>query len=449
MNYVRRTSYGPHSPVVGEKGARTRQAIIDAARSTFEVSGFHATSVEDIVDAAGVSRAALYQYFESKEQIVVELLRGAAADLLRVIRRLGPIGPTAAGYDNVHWWLGEWAWVQDKYRVLYLQAAVVDPSEASLRQLVADGIVSYVSALSPQFAAALGDEDDIDIDGVATVLLALLFRVNDYRQKGVGRGLSDDELLDALATFVQLALFPETPGQALTASTASPRPARVTVQKPRRNPRPWGRKGSRGGNEATSNTVQRILDAAATTFALRGFHATSVQDVLDAAGAGRGTFYKYFDDKTQLLERLAEQCMVRLEELAGRFLDVVQSDEGGTALRSWLEECLVLHRKYRGVLRVLLQEEARHSPLKELRLNSGAAILLAFDDALARVDRDYSFDVRVGSLVLLAFLERGPDYSFGTVYDLADDRIVDVLATLIERGLLGSARPRTGRRGAP
>ena len=57
----------------------------------------------------------------------------------------------------------------------------------------------------------------------------------------------------------------------------------------------------------------------------------------------------------------------------------------------------------------------------------------------------YPFDVRVGSLVLLALLERGPDYAFGTVYDLADDRVVDVLATLIERGLLGRARPR--RRG--
>ena len=41
--------------------------------------------------------------------------------------------------------------------------------------------------------------------------------MNDYRQKGITRTLSDDELLDALATFVQLALFPSTPAHALTA----------------------------------------------------------------------------------------------------------------------------------------------------------------------------------------------------------------------------------------
>ncbi len=446
-NHVRRTSYGPHSPVVGERGARTRQAIVDAARALFEAKGFHATSVEDIADAAGISRAALYQYFESKEQLFVELIRGAAADLLRVIRRLGPIGPTVEGYDNLHWWLGEWAWVQDKYKALYLQWAVVDSPDASLRPLIAEYIVSYVSSLSPRLAAAVGD-DDIDVDGVATVLLALLFRMNDYRQKGITRALSDDELLDALATFVQLALFPETPAQALTAShRAGPLGSRRGAGARRRRPPEATRFGS--GGEQASKTVQRILDAAATTFAVRGFHATSVQDVLKAAGAGRGTFYKYFDDKTELLVTLAEQCMVRLEELARRFVDSIDGDDEGQTLRNWLEECLALHRRYRGVFRALLQEEARHPALKELRLKSGAAILLAFDDALAGIDREYPFDVRVGSLVLLALLERGPDYAFGTAYDLADERIVDVLATLIERGLLGRTRARTRRRAAP
>ncbi len=58
----------------------------------------------------------------------------------------------------------------------------------------------------------------------------------------------------------------------------------------------------------------------------------------------------------------------------------------------------------------------------------------------------YPFDVRVGSLVLLALLERGPDYAFGTDYDLADERVVDVLAPLIERGLLGRTPPPRRRR---
>ncbi len=354
-NHARRASYGPHSPVVGPRGARTRRAIVDAAGPLFEASGFHATSVEDIADAAGISRAALYQYFGSKEELFIELIRGAAADLLRVIRRLGPIGPTVQGYDNLHWWLGEWAWVQDKYKALYLQWAVVDSPGASLRPLMAEHIVSYVSALSPRLATAVGD-DDIDVDGVATVLLALLFRMNDYRQKGIARTPGDDEFIDALATFVQRALFPDTPVQALTAHAAPARPVGAAVKVPRRR-RPAATRSGRG-SEPASETVRRILDAATTTFAVRGFHATSVQDVLQAAGAGRGTFYKYFDDKTDLLVTLAEHCMVRLEELARRFVESIDADDDGRTLRSWLDECLALHRRFRGVFRALLQEEA-------------------------------------------------------------------------------------------
>ena len=326
-NHERRASYGPNSPVVGERGARTRQAILDAALQSFQANGIHGTSVDDIAEAAGVSRAALYQYFESKEQLVVELIREAAGDLLRVIRRLGHLGPTAEGYDNLHWWLGEWAWVQDKYKALYLQWTVVDSPQASLRPLMAEYIVMYVSTLSPRLAASV-DGGDMDVDGVATVLPALLFRVNDYRQKGNIRGLSEDELLEGLATFVQLALFPSTPAEALTVHAGSAPPDLAVAPSSSRSRRQnlSGRHSEAPlatDREQTPATVQRILDAGAETFADRGFHRTSVEDVLRAARAGRGTFYRYFDDKTDLLVRLARDCLVRLEELAGRFAGAV------------------------------------------------------------------------------------------------------------------------------
>jgi len=55
------------------------------------------------------------------------------------------------------------------------------------------------------------------------------------------------------------------------------------------------------------------------------------------------------------------------------------------------------------------------------------------------VARSHFFDPRAGSLILLSLLERGPDYQFGTLYDLAADQIVEILAVVIERGLLGRA----------
>jgi len=45
----------------------------------------------------------------------------------------------------------------------------------------------------------------------------------------------------------------------------------------------------------------QILDAAATVFAAKGFHPTTIRDVARAAGIADGTIYNYFDNKTALL----------------------------------------------------------------------------------------------------------------------------------------------------
>ena len=94
-------------------------------------------------------------------------------------------------------------------------------------------------------------------------------------------GLSD-ELLDSLATFVQLVLFPSTPASALVAHGVADSPAPTTSRAARRSGASLLRQPDAtsfaGGTEQTPETVQRILDAGAVTFADRGFHGTSVAD---------------------------------------------------------------------------------------------------------------------------------------------------------------------------
>lgn len=47
----------------------TRRALLDAARRRFGADGFAATSVEDIVADAGVTKGALYHHFTNKEHL--------------------------------------------------------------------------------------------------------------------------------------------------------------------------------------------------------------------------------------------------------------------------------------------------------------------------------------------------------------------------------------------
>ena len=55
---------------------RSRQRLLDAAAELFNSKGYAATTVREIVKAAGVTKPVLYYYFKNKEGIFLELMRG-------------------------------------------------------------------------------------------------------------------------------------------------------------------------------------------------------------------------------------------------------------------------------------------------------------------------------------------------------------------------------------
>jgi len=84
-----------------ERGRATREQLLAAARDAFGEHGYEATSVAEILEAAGVTRGSLYHHFATKEalfdavldremQALAEVVRdaavaqGDAADALRV-----------------------------------------------------------------------------------------------------------------------------------------------------------------------------------------------------------------------------------------------------------------------------------------------------------------------------------------------------------------------------
>lgn len=57
--------------------------LIAYATRRFAEDGFHPTSVAEIVDGVGVGKGVFYWYFDSKEELFVEILRSALKDLRR------------------------------------------------------------------------------------------------------------------------------------------------------------------------------------------------------------------------------------------------------------------------------------------------------------------------------------------------------------------------------
>jgi AcrR family transcriptional regulator len=63
---------GP-APTVGPRAQRTTALIMDTARDVFLAKGYHGLRIDDIADAAGVSRASFYTYFPSKRDLLLAL----------------------------------------------------------------------------------------------------------------------------------------------------------------------------------------------------------------------------------------------------------------------------------------------------------------------------------------------------------------------------------------
>jgi AcrR family transcriptional regulator len=55
------------------QGAETRERILDVAQELFISQGYDKTSLRDIANRLAITKAALYYYFERKEDILVEL----------------------------------------------------------------------------------------------------------------------------------------------------------------------------------------------------------------------------------------------------------------------------------------------------------------------------------------------------------------------------------------
>jgi AcrR family transcriptional regulator len=62
--------------------------ILDVAQSLFAEKGYGATSIEAVIEKAGISKGAFYYYFESKEDLVDELVARMAWQISAALERI-------------------------------------------------------------------------------------------------------------------------------------------------------------------------------------------------------------------------------------------------------------------------------------------------------------------------------------------------------------------------
>ena len=194
------------------------------------------------------------------------------------------------------------------------------------------------------------------------------------------------------------------------------------------------RRGARGHAPAPERRAQ-ILEAAFKCFSERGYHAATMDDLVEASGLSKGTLYWHFDGKEAVFVALFDYVA---EEIFGRFGAAASSGEGDVVallerelahfferfggdgrklILAWTEflshpagraRMADLYRTSRQMLSEIVRLGIERGELRDVSPDGAGAMLTGTLDALvlqAAVDPD--FDVREHADALWDLLKHG------------------------------------------
>lgn len=190
--------------------------------------------------------------------------------------------------------------------------------------------------------------------------------------------------------------------------------------------------GSRGKARA------EILIHAIGVFSVRGLERTTVQDLLDAAGVSRRTFYKYFQNKEDVLEKLY------IFSIENMILQFRQSTERSRSVEDVIARSCSLYFDYHlgmGPIIRLMMEEARRAnsvlaPHRDTAYRTVAEVMRA--EMYRHTGRDLDIMLYMGLIWLLesysSHLLAKPEYSPQEI-----EHYKRIVSGIVEAVLIGKA----------
>jgi AcrR family transcriptional regulator len=178
------------------KGERTRRRLLEIAVRRFAADGFRRTSVSDIAREAGLTPAAAYAYFASKEGLFQAAVDADAGALIEAARSVA--AERASAREQLFLFVGELRERVDDHPLARRVLSGLEP-EVAARLLTIPSLVALTAALADDLAEAqAASEIRPDVDpaevavGLETIVLALLMAelqtgltVEPERQAGV------------------------------------------------------------------------------------------------------------------------------------------------------------------------------------------------------------------------------------------------------------------------
>lgn len=206
---------------------------------------------------------------------------------------------------------------------------------------------------------------------------------------------------------------------------------RVTKQTVRRA------RGANGGY-APEETRQGIIDSALKLFGEKGYAATSVQEITEAAGVTKGAFYHHFESKEDLLRLIHDEFLDYQLAILRVALD--SDEDPAELLRKLIETLLASTTQYLANVTVFYLERRNFSPsqykaVKRKRDEFDRLFLQVFERGVSEGRFRSDLDPRIVSLGVVGMLAWVHQwYRPGGRYTAA--QIADIFSRLALDGLL-------------
>lgn len=202
-----------------------------------------------------------------------------------------------------------------------------------------------------------------------------------------------------------------------------------------------GDAGGAGGRRSTRATRARLFQAAREAFGALGFVATRVDDIVEHAGVSHGTFYRYFDDKKDILVGLTQDVA---RTLYGTAVAPPVGPTGGLrgVVRERLGSFVRAYSRDWDVVRTWRQAEGVYPEVEEVRRRVRQSIIGAIAELLAQDGaRDLlapGVDPQMAASAFVVMAEGFADEWLGAGRAI-EEHDIDQLCDLWVRGTYGDA----------
>ncbi|MFF0456422.1 TetR/AcrR family transcriptional regulator [Nocardia africana] len=259
-----------------------RAEIVAAAVAAFARDGYHGTSMAGIAAEVGISSAALYRHFRSKQDLLGHCLRdGLDTTLARV--NAADTGADTAGRHVLFELVRVAVELRGLPRLWQVEFRNLTPAD---RQAVLVRAVRLIHRIRGAIRPCRPDLAEADVELLAWCILSVVVSPSYHRVD-----LPQAVFAELLDTAVAAVVATDLPRRDAAPQRRAPQRISVTEDEEfERELRP-----------------ERMIVAAARLFNTRGFAAVGIEDIGAAVGVSGPALYHHFDSKAALLDEIIDR----------------------------------------------------------------------------------------------------------------------------------------------